>query len=137
MDAQQELYSALLMALKAKYKDTKVGVYDTFLPPDGTPYPFIYLGDNQVVDDYGNKSMITGHVYQTVHVWHDDPKKRGTQSRIMAEVKDIARSIRDTKSYHWSIRHINQQVIPDTTTSQPLLHGVLDLEFEITGGKQQ
>ena len=78
MDAQQELYSALLMALKTKFKDTGIDVYDTFLPPDGTPYPFIYLGDNQVVDDYGN-----------------------------------------------------------TTTSQPLLHGVLDLEFEITGGKQQ
>ena len=137
MDAQQELYSALLIALKTKYKDTGIGVYDTFLPPDGTPYPFVYLGDSQTVDDYGNKSFIGGHVYQTVHVWHDDPKKRGTQSKIMAEIKDIARHIRDTKSYHWSIRNINQQVIPDTTTSQPLLHGVLDLEFEITGGKQQ
>ena len=106
MDAQQELYSALLMALKTKFKDTGIGVYDTFLPPDGTPYPFVYLGDSQTVDDYGNKSFIGGHVYQTVHVWHDDPKKRGTQSRIMAEIKDIARAIHDTKSYHWTIRNI-------------------------------
>lgn len=137
MDAQQELFSALLVALKAKYKDTGIGVFDTFLPPDDTPYPFIYIGDNQFVDDYGNKSFIGGHVFQTVHVWHNNPKKRGTQSKIMMEVKEVARNIHDTKNFHWQIKNINQQIIPDTTTSTPLLHGVLDLEFEITGGKQQ
>ena len=31
MDPQQELFSAVLMALKEKYKDTGVGVYDTDL----------------------------------------------------------------------------------------------------------
>ena len=45
MDPQQELFSAVLMALKEKYKDTGVGVYDTILPPKDTPYPFIYLAD--------------------------------------------------------------------------------------------
>ena len=34
MDPQQELFSAVLMALKEKYKDTGVGVYDTDLPPE-------------------------------------------------------------------------------------------------------
>ena len=29
MDPQQELFSAVLMALKEKYEDTGVGVYDT------------------------------------------------------------------------------------------------------------
>lgn len=41
MDPQQELFTALLLKLKEKYEDTGIGVYDTFLPPDGTPYPFI------------------------------------------------------------------------------------------------
>ena len=31
MDPQQELFSTVLMALKEKYKDTGVGVYDTVL----------------------------------------------------------------------------------------------------------
>ena len=37
MDPQQELFSTVLMALKEKYKDTGVGVYDTILPPKDTP----------------------------------------------------------------------------------------------------
>ena len=37
MDPQQELFSALLVELRKKYKDTGTGVYDTFLPPEGTP----------------------------------------------------------------------------------------------------
>ena len=37
MDPQQELFTALLLKLKEKYEDTGIGVYDTFLPPDGTP----------------------------------------------------------------------------------------------------
>lgn len=45
MDPQQELFSTVLMALKEKYEDTGVGVYDTVLPPEDTPYPFIYLAD--------------------------------------------------------------------------------------------
>ena len=45
MDPQQELFSALLLELKKQYPD---GVYDTFLPPEGTPYPFIYLADSDL-----------------------------------------------------------------------------------------
>ena len=44
MDPQQELFSYLLVALKEKYPD--IGIYDSFLPPEGTPYPFIYLADS-------------------------------------------------------------------------------------------
>lgn len=47
MDPQQELFSALLLELKKQYPD---GVYDTFLPPEGTPYPFIYLADSDLND---------------------------------------------------------------------------------------
>ena len=46
MDPQQELFSALLLELKKQYPDS---VYDTFLPPEGTPYPFIYLADSDFV----------------------------------------------------------------------------------------
>lgn len=51
MDPQQELFTALLLKLKEKYEDTGIGVYDTFLPPDGTPYPFIYLADSTPIQD--------------------------------------------------------------------------------------
>lgn len=60
MDPQQELFSYLLVELKKLYPDN---VYDTFLPPDNTPYPFIYVGNSQLIDD-ANKSAVFGNVYQ-------------------------------------------------------------------------
>lgn len=62
MDPQQELFSALLLELKKQYPD---GVYDTFLPPEGTPYPFIYLADSDL-NDRANKTAVFGTVSQTI-----------------------------------------------------------------------
>ncbi len=134
MDAQQELFSTLLVQLKERYKEKGVGVYDGFLPPEGTPYPFVYLAESQFVDDYGNKTMIRGSVYQTISVWHNDCQERGTVSDLLQQIKDLSRRIHKTKSYCWRIRNIDQRILSDNTTSEPLMHGVLELEFEITGG---
>ena len=73
MDPQQELFTALLLKLKEKYEDTGIGVYDTFLPPDGTPYPFIYLADS-TQDDQANKTTVFGAVSQVIHVWHNNQR---------------------------------------------------------------
>lgn len=60
MDPQQELFTKLLTEIKVLGYD----VYDGFLPPDGTPYPFVYLADSQQTDD-ANKTAVFGNVYQT------------------------------------------------------------------------
>ncbi len=133
MDPQQELFSYLLVALKKEYKDM---VFDGFMPPEETPYPFIYLADSQQIDDYGNKTMILGSVYQTIHIWNDSPKKRGTVSNIASKIKYIARTLEDTTNFKWKIKNITQRFLEDTTTKTPLMHVVLELEFEIIGGKK-
>ena len=61
MDPQQELISYLLVALKEKYPD--IGIYDSFLPPEGTPYPFIYLADSHQTADR-NKTVAFGNVFR-------------------------------------------------------------------------
>ena len=76
MDPQQELFSALLLELKKQYPDS---VYDTFLPPEGTPYPFIYLADSDLTDK-ANKTAVFGNVSQTIHVWHDNPRHSSTDA---------------------------------------------------------
>ena len=131
MDPQQELFSTLLVELRKKYKDMDTGVYDTFLPPDGTPYPFVYLADSRQ-NDQNTKSEVIGRVSQTFHVWHDNPKQRGTVSRILAEIKAMCRILEHTENYAWQIRDVSQQILPDTTTKQPLLHGVLEVEFQFS-----
>ena len=46
MDPQQEIFTELLLRIKALGYD----VFDGELPPENTPYPFVYLGDMQQTD---------------------------------------------------------------------------------------
>lgn len=127
MDPQQELFSELLTQLKKE----EYAVYDGFMPPEGTAYPFVYLADNQQTDDI-YKNAVTGSVFQTIHVWHSNPKQRGTVSGILLDIKKICYGIERTKSFGWNLRNVEQRIISDNTTKQPLLHGVLSLEFKFS-----
>lgn len=125
MDPQQELYTEILLALKKLYGND---VYDGFLPPEGTPYPFIYLGDFRQ-NDRETKGAIIGIVYSTIHVWHNNPHQRGTVSAMMLQIKTELRKIEKTANFSWMIKNVEQRILPDNTTKTPLLHGVLELEF--------
>ena len=105
--------------------------YSTFLPPKGTPYPFIYLADSQQTDTQ-TKSAMMGNVYQTIHVWHNNPKQRGTVSKMLLEIKEICYKLERTENYAWMIQSVNQRILPDNTTNTPLLHGLLEVEFKFS-----
>lgn len=124
IDPQQEIFTALKIAIEA----LGYAVYDGFMPPDGTPYPFVYLGDFQQTDNT-NKSAICGNVYAAIHIWSDTPKNRGTLSRMLLEIKRICRRIEHTPNFAWAVRSLNQRILPDNTTKTPLLHGVLEIGF--------
>lgn len=125
MDPQQELFTELLIRIKAEGYD----VYDGFLPPEGTPYPFVYLADSQQTD-VANKSAVFGSVYQTIHVWSNTPKNRGTVSEMMLGIKNICRRMRDTDNFTWLLKNVSQRILPDNTTKEPLLHGIIEAEFK-------
>ena len=127
MDPKQELFTELLLRLKEKGYD----VYDTFLPPEGTPYPFIYLADSQQTDD-SNKTAIFGNVYQTINVWHNNPRQRGTVSGILLDIKEICYRLEHTANFAWMVQNMNQRILPDNTTKTPLLHGLLEVEFKFS-----
>jgi hypothetical protein len=129
MDPQQELFTALLTALQSAFG--KDSVYDGALPPEGTAYPFVYLGDSQLADE-PNKSAVFGLVSQTVHIWHDDPGKRGTVSKMALGVKEEARRITETGNFGWLLRSASQQILPDNTTKTPLIHCVITLEYRFS-----
>ena len=124
MDPQQELFTELLVQLRKKGYD----VYDTFLPPKDTPYPFIFIADNQQVDA-PNKTAVFWNVYQTIHVWHNNPKQRGMVSEMLLNIKQVCYSLKHTANFAWNVRNIEQRILSDTTTTQPLLHGILNVEF--------
>ena len=127
MDPQQELFTELLIKLKQAGYD----VYDGGLPPEDTPYPFVYLADNQQIDD-SNKSAVFGSVHQTIDVWHNNPKQRGMVSKILLGIKDVCRNIEHTKNFSWYLKNVDQQIRTDDTTKQPLLHGILHVEFRFS-----
>ena len=123
MDAQQELFTAYKLGIEAR----GYTVFDGVLPPANTPYPFVYMGDFRQTDKE-HKNAVTGIVYPTIHVWHNNPRQRGTVSRMLAEIKAVCRSIDHTDNFAWVIRNVNSQIIPDNTTKSPLLHGIVELE---------
>lgn len=128
MDPQQELFTELRKRLVTQFGENKV--FDGFMPPDGTPYPFIYLAENYSTD-VRTKSKLNGRVVQTIHVWHNSPMKRGTASLMMLGIKDIIRTIEHdgTTNYGWIIQDVTQRILNDNTTKTPLLHGILEVEL--------
>lgn len=126
-DPQQELFSWLRANIAAAGYD----VYDGFMHPDDTPYPFVYLGNVQQIDD-PKKDAVFGDVYLTIHVWSNTPKKRGDVSMMMLQIKNICRALYTTENFTWHFIRANQQILPDNTTKTPLLHGVIETEFKFS-----
>lgn len=127
IDPQQEIFTQLILDLKNK----GYAVFDTTLPPEDTPYPFIYLGDNQQQDEE-NKTAIFGKVYQTIHVWHNNPKERGTVSKMLLDIKTVCRKIERTANFTWNCKITNQRIFADNTTKTPLLHGIVEVAFNFS-----
>lgn len=122
MDPQQKLFTYLLVELqKQGYR-----VYDGPLPPDDVGYPFIYLGENQTVDEI-RKQAVQGAVYQTIHVWHNNVRQRGTVSALIFAVKTVCRQLE--RESGWLLSECSSQVLPDETTNIPLLHGIVEAGF--------
>lgn len=124
MDAQQELFTHL----KLNIEKLGYAVYDGALPPENTPYPFVYLGDFRQ-SDHDTKTHPYGYVYPTIHVWHNSTLERGTVSEMIAEIKKVCKTLSHTPTYAWAVRNLNSRIITDTTTKTPLLHGIIDGEW--------
>lgn len=127
MDPQQELFTALLTEMRR----LGYAVFDGELPPRKTPYPFIYLSDSHLIDD-ANKGAVFGTVLQTIHVWHDSPKKRGSVSKMCLEIKTACRKLEKTRGFSWYCKNVSQRILTDATTKTPLLHAVIDAEFKFS-----
>lgn len=123
MIEQQEYFMALRKALK----DEGYSVYDSTLPPDNTPYPFIYLAGS-----WHNPTDIKrgdlGRITQVVQVW-GTAQMRGTISELCEAVLDIAKSITETEHFAYKVRlnETEQQILNDDTTNTPLMQGFTSL----------
>lgn len=125
MDAQQELFIKLLIELKT----LDYPVYDGFMPAEDAEYPFIYLADS-LQDEQTTKRGIVGNITQTIHIWNNNPHKRGTVSNIAKQIKRVCRKIGNTDNYNWMVVGLTQQTIVDRTTKVHLMHTIINVEFK-------
>ena len=123
MDVQQAIFTQLKVDVESLGYD----VYDGELPPKGTAYPFVYLG-NSTQNDNTTKSGSIGTMSQMIHVWHSNVKKRGTVSEMLFNIKNICMNIE--KKYPVILSGMNQTIMPDDTTAKPLIHGVITVNFK-------
>lgn len=118
MSAQQEFFAEMKMALITQ----GYAVYDNTLPPDGTPYPFVYLAGS-TVDGYGAKAQEAGIITQIIQVWGRSDM-RGTLSRICEAVMLTARTLKESDNYAFAYQDDSQtQILNDNTTKTPLMQG--------------
>lgn len=125
-DKQQKIFTALFIELR-RLGDGLFEVYDGALPPADVPYPFVFLGENQEIDEL-LKGGISARVEQTIHVYSNDVRSRGTFSAVMARCKQAAYNITKGDG-SVMLAGISAQVLPDNTTAVPLLHGVIDVSY--------
>ena len=124
---QQELYSGLLVTLRARLP---CQVHDARIHDGRASFPYVYMGEARQTDT-PRKGIITGTVSITIHVWHDDERRRGDLSDIMARALNVCRSVpSDTLSF--TLDTANQRILTDDTGEPVLLHGVLDVRWRFS-----
>ena len=122
---RQEIFTMCRQAAVRVVGDSSVFDY---LPGKEAKYPFVFIGE-QYGSDTHYKNVVTGSCSQTIHVYHNDPGRRGSTQRIMDDLLREIRKVKHTRTFYVELTDVQVQMLPDNTTSTPLLHGILDLRF--------
>lgn len=99
-------------------------VYD-YLPPAGVEYPFVFIGEQFAQSYREHKDGRSKATQVTVHVWHNNPRKRGELSGMMGQIETAI-----VNRFGVNGEDISSQVIADNSTSVPLMHGILETEIK-------
>lgn len=122
----QQLFDALYLLADGEGFD----VYD-YLPLDDVPYPFVVIGEIQVLPRQV-KHKTLGRLVAMVDIWaHRDNRREIAE--ISERLMEIFSSwiILESRRVKLHISASNKRVLSDTTTDLPLWHGILELEFRI------
>lgn len=105
-------------------------VYDQALPPAGTPYPFVYIA-NQDTSRYPSKDNSIEYVNQMVRFYHDDITQRGSFDSMIYNLR-LEAGLQRYMVNNSSIRLNDYSSVinpEDNEDGLKLLHGVLTLQF--------
>ena len=119
---QQAIYDAVFLT------SLNLG-YSTFdyLPANKVEYPFVYIGE-QFDQDLRTKDKVYGDVQQTIHIYHTHRKRRELTDMINTLKREF-RMLKKVDIYPVVCRNITGQTLLDNTSGEPLLHGIIEVEF--------
>src|SRR5690625_768139 len=122
---EQELYDAIfLTCLNHCYR-----TYD-YLPPDGTQYPFVFIGEIFQQDRH-TKSGLFGDIQVTVHVYNNYKERRETTT-MRDNIKQALYRLKQAGNINVILKEGTGQILIDDTGTVPKLHGILELDFTYT-----
>lgn len=119
MSPEQELYNATRRIVVDLFGEERVHPQ---LPSEGTDYPFIVVGEEFGQKNRDSKESRARSRQLTIHVWHDNWRELGTVRRM---IQQIDYYIKRLDTYNDS----NEQVIPDESTDNRLVHGIYEIDF--------
>ncbi|MBU8567586.1 hypothetical protein KM914_14275 [Virgibacillus pantothenticus] len=96
----------------------------------GLSYPFVHIGERVNEDIINNKQVITGRLLQTVHVWAY-AHNRSLFDEMMFRLQNEFRKITRLPNYYLKLEGLNANDMYDNTTSDDLLHGVIEVEYRL------
>ena len=104
-------------------------VYDR-LPMDTVPYPFIVLKNDN--SEYRNIHKFTRNMNVTLKIdtWYLSAD-RGEHDKTLTQIEQSLFSLREIDGYTLKVRNINTSEITDTTTNDDLLHGTIQVTYQI------
>ena len=100
-------------------------VYD-YQADSRAEFPFVILGEQFSQPFREHKDGRNKQVQTTIHVWHNDWRKRGTVSQIMREIE-----LKVIDRFGVPAENINMQIIADDTTGSNLWHVILETNIKI------
>ena len=100
-------------------------VYD-YLPPADVSYPFVFIGEQFAQTYREHKDGRNKDTQITIHVWHNDYRKRGELSSMIHQIEDAI-----VKEFGVNGENYSSQIIVDNTTSVPLMHGIIEPNIKI------
>lgn len=124
-----------MISLQQDIYNTVYGVCDELgrvyekAPPKGTPYPFIWLGQTELVPDR-NKTAIFANVIQTIRFYSTE-NQRGTISQLMFDVENELRELKETEQSYIDLVRSNTTVLGEVDGNDNLYHGILEVEFKV------
>lgn len=123
---EQDVFDSIMKQLN----NIGVKVYPE-LPAKGVPYPFISLGEVQIIPKQTSSALL-GKVYVTVDVW-GERKQHKQVSEITTKTYELANIIKlQSKKLVRQSNGASMRFLSDNSTTQQLWHGIVSLEFIIT-----